>query len=364
MMVHFFDLNLRHSAKFGWRLDSVAHCFTALERLTLTDPVKSDLPSLSSFSRLSHLAIEGGTFGTGDAVLLGQMTNLSCLELIRCSGIRYDLRLSSLVGLTRLQLWHCDVVLDHSIAGLAMLPALTDVSLSGSGISNVGISRLAAITGLAKVAVSPRYNLVHRAVTDNGARFLAEMTNLEVLDISDCQGISNYGVALLKGLTNLTELHLPTGVSDAGLEALGALTAVTHIALPDELSDDGFRFLSHFPKLSKVSVTLSRSVSCTTVKSIADLECLVDLSILSKSCITRDGFDALSALTVLTALNIGPVGGDWNFQSHYELTDMDSMAALTNLRTLTLWHPSRMSVDINFMAMLTGLTRLRISPIY
>ncbi|MDR0337495.1 MAG: hypothetical protein LBI18_10435 [Planctomycetaceae bacterium] len=174
--------------------------------------------------------------------------------------------------------------LDHTEIGDADLkkivaenPNLTELTLTGTKITDAGISYLTQLTKLKKIRISKT------AISNIAAENLAKITTLEDIDVSQTE-FGNTGLEMLKLLPRLKRLNLyTTKITDNGLDVLrdfvSAKTIVwlnidqcplTDVAITKlvplenlewlhlgrtELTDSGLNNLAQLKTLKEVSVT-------------------------------------------------------------------------------------------------------------
>lgn len=96
----------------------------------------------------------------------------------------------------------------------------------------------------------------HGQITDAELRELRGMSQLRSLKLGGCEGVTDEGLRYLAELPNLQRLELNgTSITDAGLSALRALTELKHLSLSwTRVSDDGVAAFRDCAKLEFVDV--------------------------------------------------------------------------------------------------------------
>jgi len=164
-------------------------------------------------------------------------------QLYLCEGQATDESLACLVDLKGLQLfwiWNATAITDEGARHLANLENLENIQIHGSRIGD------AALKALAKLPKLSRMYLQEDAFTDAGLAHLADMQQLRGLWIGVSQGkITDAGLAHLAGLKGLVELDVQhSQVTDAGLEHLRNLKGLRHLYLNNtRVTDAGLESL-------------------------------------------------------------------------------------------------------------------------
>jgi len=99
-----------------------------------------------------------------------------------------------------------------AVAHLEPFVDLKKINFGGTDITDDELASLAQLVNLEELA------LKGTKVTADGLKHLVGLNKLVVLNLDDCQQLSDEGLVYLKDLTNLKRLHLnKTNISDAGL---------------------------------------------------------------------------------------------------------------------------------------------------
>ncbi|MDR1711563.1 MAG: InlB B-repeat-containing protein [Propionibacteriaceae bacterium] len=212
----------------------------SLETLRLVGSF-SDASALGSLTRLSSLAL-----GSGELTSLDGLEPLTGLRYFALEGSAVaDLDpIASLTGLEEVSLWSNDSL--ASLDGLAGMPELYSVAVSGAGVADFGA--LATLPSLSDLELS--------SVGLSDVTVLAGLTGLEsldlfgnsIVDVSALAGLSGLRylylgdnlIADVSPLASLTSLH---GLSLAGnavsdVTALSGLTALWYLDLDDNVVTD------------------------------------------------------------------------------------------------------------------------------
>ena len=161
--------------------------------------------------------------GDDDLKLLRNATRLRKLELTYCSLT--ETGLENLAGLNQLESLSLQGSLgnspgDHADFALDCLKGLTqlqELNIScNDAVTDVGLKHLQGLTQLRKL------NLGCTRITDAGLKYVKGMTELRELKV-DCVKITDAGLGRLKELGKLEELDFgDSNITDVGLEQLRA----------------------------------------------------------------------------------------------------------------------------------------------
>jgi beta-lactamase regulating signal transducer with metallopeptidase domain/Leucine-rich repeat (LRR) protein len=156
--------------------------------------------------------------------------------------------LGRLKDLRKLGLGSVGVVGDAALQKLVAFEQLTQVSLTGSGLSDDGLAQFASLHALEIL------NLPDSKITGTGLGGLANLKQLRTLTLSDSP-FNDQGCQLLRRLPALEWLHLgKTVITDQGLNAIGMLPNLRMLNLDDtKVTIDGLMKLSALKRLSYVS---------------------------------------------------------------------------------------------------------------
>jgi hypothetical protein len=145
---------------------------------------------------------------------------------------------------------------DPALKGLTNLKTL---DFSGARLGAAGLTNLRHLTRLESLHFSGA------PVADAGLESMKHLTGLRYLTFYDCQGITDGGLAHLRGLKNLTHLRLyredfpkagqpgAPRITDAGLEHLKGLTNLEHLDLMGQaVTDAGLERLQGLTNLREL----------------------------------------------------------------------------------------------------------------
>ncbi|MEZ6107172.1 MAG: hypothetical protein R3B96_13895 [Pirellulaceae bacterium] len=233
--------------------DDESGMVTAIDLSGSLAPDDSALEVLPVFGGLKKLVLYGPAITNDTMDVVSSLKNLEYLDLTRTAV--GDPGLAKLTGLQKLrflQLFRCDVT-DEGFKSLAMLPRLEQIRCGQTRISDVGlenIQNLKTITaldlsdcnqvtdkGVAIVAGFPKLRFIKlwgKSITDEGVLKLAALDNLEVVGLNDT-AVTSEGMKAFRGKTSLKEIHLfrCTRVGDAGIAELAECTEMVHLNLRD-----------------------------------------------------------------------------------------------------------------------------------
>ncbi len=157
---------------------------------------------LECFADLSSLNVDLSCV-TDEHFELAQLPpSLERVRAFRCHslGDRAVARLVECCPRIRELSLHCTSITDHSLALLAQLSNLEELDLSDTDISEENLAELVSGCGRLRVL-----NLDDTKVGNGAIKILAEARNLRILDLADA-GITEEGIASLSSLNQLTWL--------------------------------------------------------------------------------------------------------------------------------------------------------------
>ena len=107
-------------------------------------------------------------------------------------------------------------ITDEGVRGIASLPTLTSLSLACPAVTDASLAYLESLKSLAGLNLyAPGKPILNRNI-----RCLSALPNLEILAVSDCDGISDDAVEALASLKHLRNLDIcRTSISDQGQNA-------------------------------------------------------------------------------------------------------------------------------------------------
>ena len=182
----------------------------------------------------------------------------------------------------------------------------------------------AAAPALVELKLSRRYvsGNPEPGISDEGLAALAGLARLELLDLFDCDGVSDGGVKHLVGLPLRTLSLGGARLTDAGLTNLRGLGSLEELSLSGDFSDNGVEELVELPlkalwlscqrldlvalppHLEKLHLML-REASNATLASVGRVTSLQSLSLGLTEEMSDRGIAALGSLTNLKKLDLG-----------------------------------------------------------
>ncbi|MFN6162616.1 MAG: leucine-rich repeat domain-containing protein, partial [Planctomycetota bacterium] len=206
--------------------------------------------------------------------------------------------LERLPNLRALRLEQCAID-DVTVAAIARFPKLDDINLDRCPITDESMKSLAQSRSIKRIRV-PRTKL-----SDAGLATLKDSVQLELLDLTECNQITDVALAHLKGLTKLRNLSLSgPRITDAGMQHLSSLTNMVAISFQDcAVTDDGFIALAAMTKLKEFDIFRTR-VGDNALLAIAGAKEISKIK-LRDSAITTEGIVAhIGKFPNLTALDL------------------------------------------------------------
>lgn len=199
--------------------------------------------------------------GDDDLKLLRNATRLRKLELTYCSLT--ETGLENLAGLNQLESLSLQGSLgnspgDHADFALDCLKGLTqlqELNIScNDAVTDVGLKHLQGLTQLRKL------NLGCTRITDAGLKYVKGMTELRELKV-DCVKITDAGLGRLKELGKLEELDFgDSNITDVGLEQLRAFPNLRTLDLwGTAITDAGLVHLAELKQLTKIGLRSTKA---------------------------------------------------------------------------------------------------------
>jgi Leucine-rich repeat (LRR) protein len=241
------------------RLASMKHLKSLRLRrcIKLTD---DGLACLDQFSELTHLALIENSITDQGVDRLKHLTELVEIDLRGCSAVT-DAGLARLKPLSKLKALRLGgyAVTDASLAVVKDFPKLTSLTIEDASISDAGLAELrklpiddlsiarclsfgdAALAQVKNFSKLRRLSLRDTAVTGAGMVHLAGLKSLYSLTIVRC-GMDDAGLQHLADLAELELLNLQAdpGITDASIDHLRKLTSLKTLVIGQtSISDQG-----------------------------------------------------------------------------------------------------------------------------
>ena len=234
---------------------------------------------------------------------------------------------------------------EADLSAISQMENLERIFFTDVDLSEVGLSWMAEIDNLTQVSVEGYLDELDLTPFANQT----ELTRLSFYSNGNNQSALTVDLSPLSGLTNLTQLDLYGTISD--LEPLSGLTKLTQLQLWGRVQTEDFSALAGLTKLERLNISVSGT------NSTAGLENLTELRDLSISDSSNSGYtfyvsdlSFLSGLTKLQTLDFAASG----------LASLKGMENLTDLREATFYGSDATYTDVDPLANLTKLQRLRL----
>jgi internalin A len=186
-------------------------------------------------------------------------------------------------------------------------------------------------------------------VTDSHLRYLADLTELELLDLNSAS-ITDAGLEHIQGLAKLLYLELSfTSVTDAGLEQLKGLGRLECLDLcATAVGDAGLAYLSSLSRLKQLNLDRTKITDAGLIH-LEGLPGLEQLNV-NHTGVTNAGLAHLKNLTTLQSLDLEKT----------QITDagLAHLRSLTGLRSLSLANTTITDAGLEHLQSLTGLQSL------
>lgn len=321
-------------------------------------PVTDDgLSHLSGLTSLEVLSIFQSKITDAGLVHLKSMPSLKKLQLggtrVTDAGLAH---LKEIKSLKSLDLPGDNMTAD-GLASLAHLPRLKSISFSFGGPKVPGKYSPAGDAGLRHLTQLQSLEKLHmdgRGVTDQGMSYIASLTSLKELSLTNLLSVSDEGLAKLTAIKSLNTLWLYSApkITVSGLKCLNALPGLIELNV-NGIGHDG-------PRLDISGLTQLRWLWLSPAKPLGDedLACLAKmthlewLQIEAGNCSDK-GLAYLAGLTSLEILYLG--------NAHLTGEGLKSLANMKRLNTLYV-AGNFTDDDLHRLEGLTALQRLTITP--
>jgi len=209
-----------------------------------------------------------------------------------------------------------DPMMQHMKDIFRRLKNLEDLSICGSRITNEGLQHLADLSEL-KIL-----NLLYcKGVTDEGIKALSALTSLEELTLPRAN-LSEKAVNYLKGLTNLRLLKLSIGenAEDERLD-LSTFKALEWLQISGTLNKEELAHLRNLTNLKRLIIGLEDDVTDEDMEFLSELQAIEILN-LGGGNITDKVFESISQLKALRRLTISGNFSDKTLEKAGKMTNL------------------------------------------
>lgn len=342
---------------------------TSLESLDLYgNPAMTDegLSALRNLHSLRHLRLgAGGRFTDRAMTHLAALPSLKtlCLDcgLITDEGLRH---LSTSRSLERLSLHWLERITGRGVAHLGNLRQLKALDISSAAFTEANLAAIAAMANLEHL-VLPRCTF-----TDAGVGRLAALKHLKYLWVNCSQDspLTDAALAAISRMQELEELHIAgVGFTNRGIALLRDLDRLSalHLVFWPGLDNDTLRLLAELPALRELSWGCSDHV---TLSGLSALNNVIGLESLSAADVRQDrrGLD-LSGLKNLRSLKISMRQQARTVRNEFVAVgdvfydgDLACLSELAELETLSLHGRGIGNKDLAYLAPLTKIKQLDI----
>ena len=347
-----------------------------LKELNLRQNNIIDISALSGLKELEYLNIHSN-YDIKSVAPLADLTNLNTLIMPNVAAWQEASLLSKLTGLKRLNMRSCYIPDISFIAGFGKLEELDlgdnyieDVSAL-DGLINLKMLDLSKnyigdITVLKSLSNLQELNLRENRISDisplsvlKGLLYLNIHSNYDVESIRPVESLTNLqtlimenvdavgkDIEVLKNLVNLKILNTRhSRVKD--ISAVSGFSQLEEIYLSDN-SINSFEDLSVLNSLNNLKILDLRE------NYIEDITALGKISTLEKLNLRENEIIDITPLSTLKKLEY------LNIHSNYNITSIEPIANLTNLKTLIMENVKAAGKDIEKLANLVNLKRLNV----
>jgi len=273
------------------------------------------------------------------------------------------------VGTIGLVIWNQPVT-DEGLKALKLLPKLIHLSLYGTPVTDAGLVFL-------KDTQLERLFVVKGDITDAGLETIGQLGSLKILGLSQCDKITDDGIAHLSSLANVENLFLHNNdlLSSAVLARIKPLKTLKRLGInaakvnaedlrhlqgfdrlemfstaDTNLDDNGIKFFSALPSLREVNLQRTK-ITDTSLAVLGKMSQLSSLG-LSKTEITDEGLARLGALKDLKSLNLSG--------THVGDKGLSALKGLTKLERLSLGGTKVTDASVEVISGFKGLTYLNV----
>jgi len=208
----------------------------------------SFLENCDPTNSLREIHFNGTDLNDDEVEWLSSLQGLTCLNLgyTQISNVGLERVLPHLPGLKKLLL-SSTFISDLGLRYIGRLSGLEELLCWKTGITDAGLRHLETLASM------QRLGLNHTKITDRGLTSLQHMPMLRELGLNGNR-ITADGLSYIEKMTSLQELDLnQTMISDDGLEHLSGLTALTVLDIRrTEIGDAGARYLENLPALKRL----------------------------------------------------------------------------------------------------------------
>jgi hypothetical protein len=293
--------------------DSLAAQLSALGDLTQIVIRKSAISAAnwgqlaSKWTKLQHLDLRGCHLQA--EVVLGLRQLGGTLKSLRLGGQEAQVQLDAaswecLGQFTSLKVLSAEKVDFVDLTKLDRSAALSELYLTQSTINDDQVDSWQSLTGLKKI------RLAGTSIGSATVRAVAQLPQLEDLDISQCPGVDDRCVAELKPLRkSLKRLNLyRTNLTDTGAAVLSVLTGLQWLNLDDtKIGDSGLESLKDLSSLTFLHLGLT-AVTDAGITQLAKLKMLRSL-IVTRTKVTAAGVEALRSANPNVDIQLEYVAG-------------------------------------------------------
>ena len=260
-----------------------------------------------------------------------------------------DAGLAHLVGHPNLRIVRLEqsAVTDAGMLHMQKLPKLEELDLRRSGgITLEGYRHVGKIKSLKRLIV-----VFNTKFNDACLEAIKDLKNLEVLDLQDCNQVTEKGLVVLKGFPKLKKVRLwGPAINEKVLANLAGAKELRSLSL-EQCSNVNEAALDHIKGLANLQELMLFGARGVTDAGLAKLSGLTKLNRLElrETTISSLGLSHLKELKGLKVLNLAQTANVGN-------EGLDHLRGLTNLEELDLWATA---IDDGGLAHLAGMKKLK-----
>jgi Leucine-rich repeat (LRR) protein len=216
-----------------------------------------------------------------------------------------------------------DIILQKLVKECNRFGPIQDVDFSYSPLTDLGLKRLASLQGLTALDISGSQ------ITDAGLAYLVVHKDLENLNLSWCESVTNDAMKHLYALNRLKSLFLErcVQITDEALTTIGSIRSIEYLnCAATGITDAGIDALRRLFRLQRL-VLDETNISGEGLSKLVDVRRLAELSLFHCVRLSNSGLASLRTLDFLSSLNLGDCGQIVD----QGLVHVRSLRGLTNL---------------------------------
>jgi Leucine-rich repeat (LRR) protein len=188
---------------------------------------------------------------------------------------------------------------------LASIAGLEEIGFEKSDFEEEWLQNLASLTSL------KRLRLAGTKVSDRGLKVLGQVVSLELLDLADCQSVTDQGVAHLASLTRLKNLALGSrAITDEGLSSISSLQNLGALSLQNcAIQGPGLSTIAGLKKLKEFGLNQS-SAGDIALENLRECPEIAKLKLRGSGVSSQEVQKWIQSFAKLSSLDLGETSID------------------------------------------------------